>query len=183
MFETIDNEPNLFLFYNNGVTVLCTHFNTYSENTNEKITLKNFSIINGAQTTSTLGEYLKEALIEENLEKIEKLKKVFVLTKIYEINSSLKHHEKIGNNIRIFTNTQTPLSTRDMVSIRTEQIELQKKFLNNFKYPNIFVTIKNGEMPPATPALFKYQIISNERLAQLCFAGPLGDPFTAKDKR
>jgi hypothetical protein len=173
----------LFLFYNNGITILCSEFDAKSEHKKEKITLKQFSIINGAQTTSTLGDYLREALSEGDHSKIEKLRKVFVLTKIYEINSSLKEHEKIGENIRIFTNTQTPLSNRDMVSIRSEQIKIQRKFLEDFKYPNAFIVIKNGEKKPDHPFLLPYQIITNERLAQLCFAGPLQDPFTAKDKR
>jgi hypothetical protein len=183
MVSTIDIEPELFLFYNNGITILCSDFNAYASQGRENITLKNFSIINGAQTTSTLGAYLKDALIEENLEKIEKLKNVFVLTKIYEINASLVEHEKIGENIRIFTNTQTPLSNRDMVSIRGEQISLQKRFYEDCAYPNAFITIKNGERPKTFPILFPYQIITNERLAQLCFAGPLLQPFIAKDKR
>jgi hypothetical protein len=183
MFNTIDNEPDLFLFYNNGITILCSDFDARSEQKKETITLKHFSIINGAQTTSTLGDYLQEALVEGDNSKIEKLKKVFVLTKIYEINSALKEHEKIGENIRIFTNTQTPLSNRDMVSIRSEQIKIQRRFVEDFKYPNAFIIIKNGEKTPDHPFLLPYQIITNERLAQLCFAGPLQDPFTAKDKR
>ncbi len=183
MFDTINNEPDLFLFYNNGITILCSDFDAKSNQGKENITLKNFSIINGAQTTSTLGEYLKEALAYDDQTKIEKLKRVFVLTKIYEINSSLKEHKKIGENIRIFTNTQTPLSNRDMVSIKLEQIKVQRRFIEDFKSPNIFITIKNGEKAPDHPQFLPYQIISNERLAQLCFAGPLLDPFTAKDKR
>jgi hypothetical protein len=184
MTATINTEPELFLFYNNGITILCSDFDAKSEgNKVDIITLKNFSIINGAQTTSTLGAYLKEAAIEENQDKIEKLKKVFVLTKIYEINSSLTEHEEIGEKIRINTNSQTPLSSRDMVSIRKEQIRVQNRFYIDCTYPNIFILIKNGEKPAIHPALHPYQIISNERLAQLCFAGPLNDPFTAKDKR
>lgn len=183
MFDTINKEPDLFLFYNNGITILCSDVDAISSKGKENITLKNFSIINGAQTTSTLGDYLKEANANNDVSKIEKLKKVFVLTKIYEINSTLKEHEKIGENIRIFTNTQTPLSNRDMVSIRHEQIRVQRRFIEEFKAPNIFIAIKNGEKPMDYPQFLPYQIITNERLAQLCFAGPLMDPFIAKDKR
>ena len=55
--------------------------------------------------------------------------------------------------------------------------------IENFKAPNAFIAIKNGERAPDYPSLLPYQIITNERLAQLCFAGPLLDPFIAKDKR
>ena len=183
MFSTINSKPELFLFYNNGITVLCSDVDAKTVGGKERITLKDFSIINGAQTTSTLGAYLKEAHANDDQDSIFKLKKVFVLTKIYVINSSLKEHESIGENIRIFTNTQTPLSNRDMVSIRSEQIEIQKRFIFEFKSPNVFIFIKNGEKAPVHPQFLPYQLITNERLAQLCFAGPLLDPFTAKDKR
>ena len=122
---------NFFCFYNNGITIICSDVDAKSVLNKEKITLINFSIINGAQTTSTLGEFLKQAQAHEDSDKIEKLKKVFVLTKIYVINSTLKEHEKIGESIRIFTNTQTPLSNRDMVSIRIEQIKVQRRFIEN----------------------------------------------------
>jgi hypothetical protein len=183
MFQTINTEPELFLYYNNGITILCSDFNVKSKNNIEKVTLKKFSVINGAQTTSTLGDYLNEAQRTNDEEKIEQLKKVFVLTKIYEISATLEEHEKISENIRIYTNTQTPLSNRDMVSIRREQITLQRKFIDDCDNPNIFMAIKNGERPNNLVKLLPYQIITNERLAQLCFAGPLQDPFTAKDKR
>lgn len=183
MFDTINTEPDLFLFYNNGITILCSDVDAKSERQKENITLKDFSIINGAQTTSTLGAFLKQAEIEEDAQKIEKLKRVFVLTKIYEINSELKEHEKISENIRVFTNTQTPLSNRDMVSIRSEQVKAQRRFIEDFDAPNAFILIKKGESPRDYPKLLPYQVITNERVAQLCFAGPLLDPFTAKDKR
>jgi hypothetical protein len=184
MFDTIDTEPNLFLYYNNGITILCSDFNVVkSKAQTDEITLKDFSIINGAQTTSTLGAYLHSAEMEESEERVARLKKVFVLTKIYEINSDLKEHERVSERIRLFTNTQTPLSNRDMVSIRPEQVRVQRRFLEDFGTPNIFITIKKGEQPRDYPKLHLHQIISNERIAQLCFAGPLLDPFTAKDKR
>ena len=48
----------------------------YDDKAVEKIILKNFSIINGAQTTSALGRFLKEARMDASEEDIEKLKKV-----------------------------------------------------------------------------------------------------------
>lgn len=183
MFETIDNEPELFLFYNNGITLISSYFNTSSENNKEKIGIENFSIINGAQTTSTLGEYLRKAEINQEQEKIEKLKRVFVLTKIYQINSQLINHENISDNIKIFNNTQTPLSSRDLVSIRKEQISLQERLLNKDMSPNVFVFIKKGEKVPPFPKFFIHQRITNEVLAQLALCGFYSEPFNAKDKK
>jgi len=183
MFTTVSKEPELFLFYNNGVTILTKSLDAKSIKKKENIELKEFSIINGAQTTSTLGAYLKNAEITGDDEKIEQLKKVNVLTKIYEINLNLKNHEKISENIKIYTNTQTPLSSRDMVSIRKEQIKLQRRFLEDFEQPNVFIYIKKGEKVVDYPKTSKHQQVSNEKLAQLAFCGFYRSPFTAKDKK
>jgi hypothetical protein len=182
MFSTINREAELFLFYNNGITIISSDFNAVGENNKEKITVENFSIINGAQTTSTLGAYLRDAEVHDEQDKIEKLKNVFVLTKIYKINKDLKNHESISENIKIFNNTQTPLSSRDMVSIRKEQIALQEKLFTN-DTPNIFVFIKKGESIPSYPKTESHQRVTNEILAQLALCGFCSEPFTAKDKK
>jgi hypothetical protein len=183
MIKTIDEEPELFLFYNNGITILADYFNSREKDSNskEKIILKKFSIINGAQTTSTLGSYLREAEINNDSEKIEKLKKVFVLTKIYEINSKLVNHKNTSENIKLYNNTQTPLSSRDMVSIRPEQKHLQRRLIEGS--PNIFVNIKKGEGTPQGYRLLNHQKVTNETLAQLALCGFSFQPFTAKDKK
>ncbi|WP_462255107.1 AIPR family protein [Ferruginibacter sp.] len=182
MFETVSKEPDLFLFYNNGITIISSAFNAVGANGKEKITVENFSIINGAQTTSTLGAYLRDAEINNEQENIENLKKVFVLTKIYQINKDLKNHENISENIKIFNNTQTPLSSRDMVSIRKEQIDLQERLFQG-ESPNIFVFIKKGETIPGHPKTQSHQRVTNEVLAQLTLCGFCSEPFTAKDKK
>jgi uncharacterized protein (UPF0332 family) len=178
MFTTVDNEPELFLYYNNGITILASSFNVEGKN----IILNDFSIINGAQTTSTLGAYLKKAQQENDQERINKLKQVYVLTKVYRIDASLVNHEKIRDNIRIFNNTQTPLSSRDMVSIREEQITLQARLLDNKEAP-IFMFIKKGEAIPNAIKLYPHQKITNELLAQLVLCGFCIKPFEAKDKK
>lgn len=183
MFETINKEPHLFLFYNNGITILSKEIDAKTIEKREKILLQEFSIINGAQTTSTLGAYLREAEITRDDAKIDNLKKVHVLTKIYEINPELDNHEIISENIKIFTNTQTPLSSRDMVSIRKEQIRLQQRFSEDFDFPNAFIFIKKGEKIVDYPKFLRHQQITNERLAQLAFCGYFRQPFTAKDKK
>ena len=184
MLETIDKEPELFLYYNNGITILSSFFDAESDGKSEQITVRDFSIINGAQTTSTLGAYLRMAELDkdEQDEKIQKLKKVYVLTKIYQINKELPNHEYISENIKIFSNTQTPLSSRDMVSIRTEQILLQKRFLDNGP-PFIFINIKKGVDVPSYPKTYPHQRITNEVLAQLSLCGFFSQPFSAKDKK
>ncbi|MFA6090059.1 MAG: AIPR family protein [Candidatus Woesearchaeota archaeon] len=182
MFDTIDSEPEFFLFYNNGLTMLSSEFDAKQNKSKETIELTNFSIINGAQTTSTLGAYLRNAEIEKDDKKINQLKKVFVLTKIFEINDSLKNSELISENIKIYNNTQTPLSSRDMVSTRKEQNMMQQKYLE-CDPPNIYINIKKGTSVPEYIKTYPHQKINNEVLSQLILCGFYSEPFTAKDKK
>lgn len=180
MAKTIREEPEKFWFYNNGITILAEDYNTQSHDQNEKIeriVLKNFSIINGAQTTSALGRFLKEARMDANSEDIEKLKKVFVLVRILKVNNP-----EFRSRIAIYNNTQNPITTRDMASNREEQLQLHNGLLNG-ETPHIYMEIRRGMKAPADIKLFKHQQTTNEELAQLAYAGFMRDPFTGKDKK
>jgi len=54
--RTVDNEPNNFWAYNNGLTIL-TH--SYDASERKDILVNGFSIVNGAQTTGAIGTYNK----------------------------------------------------------------------------------------------------------------------------
>jgi len=179
MERTIRDEPERFWFYNNGVTLLVEDYDAkrLPNNTVDSIILKRFSIINGAQTTSALGEFLKNANLNENEEDIEKLKKVFVLARVLKVNDA-----KFAGNIAVFNNTQNPITTRDMASQRPEQIELYNKLINGDE-PHIYSEYRRGASVPNYIKLFKHQKTTNEELAQLAFAGFFREPFTAKDKK
>ena len=78
MIKTINDEPERFWNYNNGITILCESLDAHREKNNGQVDLieiTNFSIINGAQTTNALGVYLRNALINHEVDKIEQLKK------------------------------------------------------------------------------------------------------------
>ncbi len=178
MCLTIDTEPNNFWFYNNGITIIAEELDIKKIDGVENVILRNFSIINGAQTTSTFGKYLKDAQRDGEREKIEKLKRVFVSARVVET----KENDELRKKITIYNNTQNPISTRDMVSNNVEQIKLQRLFLGNPE-PYIFIQIRRGESKPKNKIFDKHQIITNDELAQLVFAGFLSSPFIAKDKK
>lgn len=181
MAKTIREEPEKFWFYNNGITILAEDYDTdeahKDDKTPETIILKNFSIINGAQTTSALGRFLKEARMESNEEDIKKLKKVFVLVRILKVNDS-----EFKSRIAIYNNTQNPITTRDMASNREEQLLLHNSLING-EEPHIYMEIRRGMKAPVDVKLYKHQLTTNEELAQLSFAGFMRDPFTGKDKK
>lgn len=187
MKNTINKEPEKFWFYNNGITIIAEKFNAEVKNSTlpgekndekiDSVTLENFSIINGAQTTSSLGQYLKEAMMDKDEEKINNLKNVYVLTRILVINNA-----ELKDNISIYNNMQNPITTRDMVSNRKEQKKLYDWLISG-ETPHIFVEIRRGTRPPSHLKLYKHQWTTNETLAQLAFASFYREPFSAKDKK
>lgn len=181
MAATINEEPEKFWFFNNGITVVTEDYDTGKRENDtsrvENFVLKNFSIINGAQTTSALGKYLKTSKLNNDEKAIEKLKKVFVLTRILKVKDS-----DFRANIAIFNNTQNPITTRDMASNREEEIRLHTWLIAG-ETPNIYVEIRRGSKIPDSIKLLKHQCTTNTELAQLAFAGFLKKPYFAKDKK
>lgn len=178
MEKTIDKEPEKFWYYNNGITIISKvcNLNRDTKTGRESATIENFSIINGAQTTSSLGKYLLNAQINREEEKIENLKKVYVLTRILEVND-----DQFRDNIAIYNNMQNPITTRDMVSNRIEQKKLQERLLDGDS--SIYMEIRRGAKKPGRKQFLKHQETNNETLAQLAFSSFLRSPFTAKDKK
>ncbi|MBP5434636.1 AIPR family protein [bacterium] len=174
MAKTIRDEPDKFWFYNNGITIIAEDFK--EDKDNKIITLKEFSIINGAQTTSALGTFLQTAKMNKNKPDEECLKKVYVLARILKV----KNHE-FQSKIAVYNNTQNPITTRDMASNNPEQIALYWRLLHD----EIYMEIRRGmKVPSNTQSLrLPYRKTTNLDLAQLAFAGFLKDPFTAKDKK
>ena len=178
MSNTISNCPENFWYYNNGITIIAKEISYHPENPSS-ITLKNFSIVNGAQTTSSLGLFLKEAKKNQEWTNIEKLKRVYVLTRILKIPD-----DKMRQDIAIYNNSQTPITSRDMVANRIEQKYLNEWMLNDDEYPQIYVEIRRGAQIPSTfNKGITHRKTTNEELAQLAYASFLQKPFTAKDKK
>ena len=180
MAKTIDAEPERFWHYNNGITIIAEKIDmVHNPKTGaESIQLTNFSIINGAQTTSSLFAYLKDARLSYDQDKIECLERVYVLARLMEVTKD----DKFGDNIAIYNNSQNAITSRDMVSRNDEQRKLQNKFFAGGK-PNIFIHIKRGVGKPSNPMIEKHQEVTNEELAQLAFAAFMQEPFSAKNKK
>ncbi|MBD5511345.1 MAG: AIPR family protein [Lachnospiraceae bacterium] len=180
MAATIDKEPERFWHYNNGITIIAEQVDSVRkpDTQTESIQLTNFSIINGAQTTSSLFEYLKDARLSYDQDRMDNLSKVYVLARLMEVTQD----DKFGDNIAIYNNSQNAITSRDMVSRNAEQRELQNRYFSGGK-PNIFVHIKRGVGKPSNPMIEKHQEVTNEELAQLAFAAFLQEPFSAKNKK
>jgi hypothetical protein len=106
--KTLEDEPEKFYFYNNGISAICTGYEPVfnSENEISKIKFKDFQIINGAQTTTTIGKFRDDG----------KLTRVRVLLKITKTESLKKEKKGLNKNIITFNNSQTVIKASDFRS-------------------------------------------------------------------
>jgi len=106
---TAEKAPKNFWAFNNGITILTTHLQQESD----KTILSGMSIINGAQTTGSLGAIPLSVDLSETS----------ILARVIECSDS----ETI-NSIVKFNNTQNKITAWDSFSNDPIQIQLQEEF-------------------------------------------------------
>lgn len=165
--KTIREEKDRFWYYNNGITIGCEDF----EKDGYKLKLYNFSIINGAQTTSKIGQ--SKIINKDN-------DFALVCKIIKSENSFHKENDFIGR-ISEYSNSQKPIKQRDLKSNAREQKILQMNCANN-RYP-LSIEIKRGVLPINYKKVEKWQRISNEYLGQLIYACIFQNPGKARNSK
>jgi len=117
--DTIINEPDMFLAYNNGIT--CTASSIETEKTEdgslEIIEAEDFQIVNGGQTTASL--------YEGSSKRKESMNNVNVLMKITIIGED-KDFERIASNISRFSNTQNKIQMADFSSNDPFHVQIER---------------------------------------------------------
>lgn len=126
IIKTIKSEPENFVYFNNGITILCNSIKKRASN--DRITgvfsCTGLSVVNGAQTLGSIG-----SLVESNPSELEKVK---VIVKFISLEDS---PTDFAHQITVATNTQNKVEKKDFVSLDTEQarIKLELK-LENIDY-------------------------------------------------
>lgn len=125
--KTIAEDPEYFWFYNNGITLIADNIEKTAENGNKRdfgfFKASNASIVNGAQTYSTIG---KNGLRGLDIEKIE------VNFRVIQVDHS---QEEIKNNITKYNNTQNTILPKDFLSQNEIQINIQTQLaLSGYNY-------------------------------------------------
>jgi len=126
--KTINETPNMFFAYNNGITATAEDVELDSNKQIKK--LKNFQIVNGGQTTASLFNTRKNDKVS--------LEDVFVQMKLTIIND-----DKINDvvpNISRFSNTQNKVSEADFFSNDIYHIRMEEKSRR------IWAPAKEGEL-------------------------------------
>lgn len=115
---TIKSEPDKFIYYNNGITILANAIETgptgHLNRETGHFKLVGASVVNGAQTVSTLGSVIGTQA-ETNLGN------AFVLVRCIEVKPE---DGDLGRRITRFANTQNEVSSQDFAFLDQQQHRL-----------------------------------------------------------
>ena len=165
--ETIKSNSDKFWFFNNGITIGCNNF----EKDGNKIKLYDFSIINGAQTTTKIAK--SKYLTDSN---------DFVLAcKIVRAKNSFKNDEDFITKISEASNSQKPIKQRDLKSNAIEQKRLQSEAAKNTY--QLAIEIKRGVKPRNYKKVEKWQRVTNEYIGQLIYSCVFQRPGPARNSK
>jgi hypothetical protein len=162
---SLKKKRNIFWFLNNGIIIGCKDFHIDGN----IVKIYDFSIINGCQTTTLLGEYKGRNEGEDF-----SLSCKFVKP---EEHSSDEDFFNFISEIAETSNTQKPISDRDLKSNRPEQKELES--LLKTGDPKIYIEIKRGKSR-VRKNLKDWQHLRNDYLGQLILSFNLQQPGTAR---
>jgi hypothetical protein len=103
-----------FWFLNNGITVVCDHFDPVTDPDNPHVKLRNLQIVNGCQTATTLALAQISGKLAPD---------VRVLTRIYETQD-----RNLIDRIVLTTNNQNQISSRDLRANDPVQMDMEDGF-------------------------------------------------------
>ncbi len=118
--RTIEEQPENFWYYNNGVTIVAESIKKSMVGGNSRdigsFKANNISIVNGAQTVSVIGKYAQDG--GANLNKLR------LPIRLISLEGA---PEDFGASVTKTNNRQNRIESRDFVSLDDEQIRLKKE--------------------------------------------------------
>ena len=162
--NTIENNPKSFWLKNNGITIICDEFRIDGT----IVHLRNFSIINGGQTTFQLSK--SDAVDSSN--------DFYLPCKIIR-NVCTTKDEKAAFSLAIAqaANSQKPITQDDLKANAPEQMS----FKDEMKAVGIFYQTKRGEKIP--PKQYDYRKTKLEQVGKLCMAAIFQMPCVSRNKK
>lgn len=161
-----------FWYYNNGIAIVCDKFTVKKKDGAAVVSLRNMQIVNGCQTTTTLGA---------NLDGLSSGPQAFVLVRIVESDD-----EALQRDITLYNNRQNAVRDRDLLSNDYQQDRLHDEFRS--LDPPWFYERKRGEwdakVKPSAALRARYakHRIDNEKAAQAAYAFHF-DPAEARARK
>ena len=127
--DTIDNHPEMFMAYNNGIAATATSIEL-DRTGRYIIRINDLQIVNGGQTTASLFH----ARSDNNLKQFER---IYVQMKISEIKKS-EHFTEIVSNIARYANNQNKVSEADLHANMPQMERLELYSRNMMVQPNVW---------------------------------------------
>lgn len=169
ILDTVLDEPERFGYYNNGITVLAASVELGPGGAlNREVgyfKLANASIVNGAQTVSTLGRVLGSDF-EANLGT------AFVLVRVIEVSPD---EDGLARRITRFANTQNEVSSQDFAFLDAQQHRLAKEL----RVLGQEYILRSGEVPQSEDRT-KVIDVRDAAVALACASPNLSHAVTAK---
>jgi hypothetical protein len=167
ILKSLSSRRDDFWFLNNGIIIGCKDF-TFDNN---NVKVYNFSIINGCQTATLIGNYSGH---NQN-------QNFYIPCKFVKPNngSTIEEFENFISEIAESSNSQKPISERDLKSNRQEQKQLKLKLIR--EEPKIYLEIKRGEKRVRTQN--PWQTIVNDFYGQLVLSFFCQQPGTARSSK
>lgn len=164
--QSLRSKRDQFWFMNNGIIIGCKDFHLDGDN----VKLYDFSIINGCQTTTLIGEYGESNQGDD----------FWLPCKIVKP-SHEKQFDSFISSIAEASNSQKPISDRDLKANKKEQKVLQVELQE--EEPSIYFEIKRGETlltPAKRKQLESWQYIKNDLYGQQILSFHIQMPGTAR---
>lgn len=164
--QSLRSKRDQFWFMNNGIIIGCKEFRLDGDN----VKLYDFSIINGCQTTTLIGEYSEHNEGED----------FWLPCKIVKPIEE-KQFDTFISSIAEASNSQKPISDRDLKANKKEQKTLQTELQKD--EPKVFFEIKRGEQILTSgkrKQIEPWQYIKNDMYGQLILSSHLQMPGTAR---
>jgi hypothetical protein len=170
MKQTLENEPEYFWYYNNGVTIVCDSAEQVSRAGKTAMRLVNPQIINGQQTTRTLHECASKSSNATVL--------VRVISVPRDDANDAQRFDSLVSRIVAATNWQNAIRASDLMSNDRLQVLLERN-LRKIDYQ--YLRKRQSKTEAKHSAGIKHRfIVSKEELAQVSAACDL-DPLVVRE--
>lgn len=163
IIETIRDDKDNFCYYNNGIIVTCDDYKI----SDDLIELRNFSIVNGGQTTNLIGR----TPFDNDFPVVCKV----IKNKYVELGKRVDFLSKVAEA----SNTQKPINAKDLIANKKEQRLLKLQFAE----AGMFLKVKRGEKIDLSQYREKWQNASNDEVAQLIYSSVYQMPGSAKNSK
>ena len=158
--NSILDDYDKFWYLNNGIIIVCDSF----ELAGKDLRMKNFSIVNGGQTTRMIG-----TIPFDN--------DFYILAKVIKAPAEMAAKNLFVSQVAEASNTQKPIKAKDIIANRVEQRNLKTLLSEN----GIFLEIKRGEKAIKAKFPEPWQKTKNNELAQDLYAFVYLQPGPARN--